>query len=352
MDYAKYSIPIEDSSPSFTEYEDDEEDTFVMCEHNEEGDQIEFDKYISSKVRLMEDDTEQIGVIRGRKRGPDGTFIGKFDVNLILDTSVYEIEFEDGRVESYFANQIVECILDDREVNANLTHHINDFVDHRKDSKALSNTEDYLTIRGTKVPKRTTKGWHLCAELSNGKTEWMRLNIAKDASPIKAARYAVANKIADEPAFRWWVPYVLEKEERVIKAVKCRVPKPNDVERALQIDDETGTTHWSTALAKGTKTVLPALKILEQNEKIPPVYKYIDLLTIFDVKMDLTRKVRICARGDQIDTSPDVTYASVVTRESIRIGFVLASLNDVNILTVDVAGAYLNASCAEKVYTI
>ena len=68
--------------------------------------------------------------------------------------------------------------------------------------------------------------------------------------------------------------------------------------------------------------------------------------------MDLTRKVRICARGDQIDTSPDVTYASVVTRESIRIGFVLASLNDVNILTVDVAGAYLNASCAEKVYTI
>jgi len=63
-------------------------------------------------------------------------------------------------VESYFANQIVECILDEREVNANLTHHINDFVDHRKDSKALSDTEAYLTIKGKKVPKRTTKGWH------------------------------------------------------------------------------------------------------------------------------------------------------------------------------------------------
>ena len=45
-----------------------------------------------------------------------------------------------------------------------------------------------------------------------------------------------------------------------------------------------------------------------------------------------------------------MTYASVVTRESIR--FVLASLNDVNILTADAAGAYLNAPCAEKVYTI
>ena len=67
----------------------------------------------------MEDNTEQIGVIRGRKRGPDGKFIGKFDVNPILDTSVYEIEFEDGRVKSYFSNQLVECILDEREVNAN-----------------------------------------------------------------------------------------------------------------------------------------------------------------------------------------------------------------------------------------
>ena len=320
MDYTKYSIPTEDSSPSFIEYEDDEEDTFVMCEHNEEGNQIEFDKYILSKVRLMEDNTEKIGVIRGRKRGPDGKFIGKFDVNPILDMSVYETEFEDGRVESYFANQIVECILDEREVNANLTHHINDFVDHRKDSKALSDTEAYLTIRGKKVPKRTTKGWHLCAELSNGKTEWMRLNIAKDASPIKAARYAVANKIADEPAFRWWVLYVLGKEERIINAVKRRatkrrktekfgleVPKLNDVRRALKIDEETSTSHWRDALTKEAKTVLPALKVLERNEKIPPGFKYVELLTVFDIKMDLTRKARICVRGDQIDTPPSVT---------------------------------------------
>jgi len=68
--------------------------------------------------------------------------------------------------------------------------------------------------------------------------------------------------------------------------------------------------------------------------------------------MDLTRKARICARGDQINTPPDVTYASVVTRESLRIEFILASLNDLNILTADVAGAYLNAPCAEKVYTV
>ena len=30
----------------------------------------------------------------------------------------------------------------------------------------------------------------------------------------------------------------------------------------------------------------------------------------------------------------------------------MASLNDLEVLTADVAGAYLNAPCAEKVYTI
>ena len=191
------------------------------------------------------------------------------------------------------------------------------------------------------------------------------MKIAKDASPIKAARYAVANKIADEPAFRWWVPYFVHKQDRIIGAVKRRaskqrkdekfrleLPKPNDVRMALQIDDEMGMTHWREALRRETRTVLSAFKILKKDEKVPPGYKYIELLTIFDKKMDLTRKARICARGDQTDTPTSVTYARVVTRESIRIGFVLALLNDLEVLTADVAEAYLNAPCAERVYTI
>jgi len=201
--------------------------------------------------------------------------------------------------------------------------------------------------------------------LSDGKTEWLDLKTAKEVSPIKAAMYAVANKVSDEPAFRWWVPYTLTKRESIINAVKRRsakrrktekfsleVPRLDDVRRGLCIDEETDTRHWSNALAKEVKTVLPALNILERDEKVPPGYHCIELMTIFDVKMDLTRKARIFARGDKIDTPPSVTYASVVTRESIRIGFMLAYLNDLNMLSADVTGAYLNAPCTEKVYTI
>ena len=107
---------------------------------------------------------EQFGVIRGRKRGADGKLVGKFRINPALDTSVYEVEFEDGRVESHYANQIAEYILKESEINSNISHHICDFVDHRKTEKAISEEDAYIVVKGRKVPKRAVKGWLLCAE--------------------------------------------------------------------------------------------------------------------------------------------------------------------------------------------
>ncbi|CAJ1931480.1 unnamed protein product, partial [Cylindrotheca closterium] len=142
----------------------------------------------------------------------------------------------------------------------------------------------------------------------------------------------VANKLVSEPAFAWWVPYTLRKRDQVLKAVKRRAvkrqkaekfgievpgPGPKGVARAYELVAENGTTHWSDALIKEVKTILPALKILEEDEDVPVGYQLIELMTVFDVKMDLTRKARICARGDQTDPPMSVTYASVVTRESI-----------------------------------
>jgi hypothetical protein len=53
----------------------------------------------------------------------------------------------------------------------------------------------------------------MCAELADGSTEWVDLSMAKEAYPIQAAEYAVANKLVSEPAFSWWVPYTLRKRD-------------------------------------------------------------------------------------------------------------------------------------------
>jgi hypothetical protein len=45
-------------------------------------------------------------------------------------------------------------------------------------------------------------------------------------------------------------------------------------------------------------------------------------------------------------------YASVLSRDSVSIAFLIAALNNLDTLTADVQGAYLNAPCKERVHTI
>jgi len=46
-----------------------------------------------------------------------------------------------------------------------------------------------------------TKGWHLCILWKDGTTTWKPLRNLKESNPVEVMEYAVANKIADEPAF-------------------------------------------------------------------------------------------------------------------------------------------------------
>ena len=52
------------------------------------------------------------------------------------------------------------------------------------------------------------------------------------------------------------------------------------------------------------------------------------------------------------DPPASITYASVVSRDSVRIALTLAALNDLNVMTADLQNAYLNADCGEKIWTI
>jgi len=71
------------------------------------------------------------------------------------------------------------------------------------------------------------------------------------------------------------------------------------------------------------------------------------------VKIDLTRNARLLAGGHQ---NPSVkshaSYSSVASRDSIRLCFMLAALNELDILMGDVGNAYLNAPNKERVHVI
>jgi Reverse transcriptase (RNA-dependent DNA polymerase) len=111
-------------------------------------------------------------------------------------------------------------------------------------------------------------------------------------------------------------------------------------------------TFWIDAIRKEMKTVTPAFRFLDEGATPPVGHQRIPCHLIFDIKMDFTRKARFVAGGHKTEPPASITYASVVSRESVRIAFMIAALNDLDIIAADVQGAYLNAPCCEKVYTV
>lgn len=85
---------------------------------------------------------------------------------------------------------------------------------------------------------------------------------------------------------------------------------------------------------------------------LPVGSKQIPYHIIFDVKFDLTRKARLVAVGHRNNVPAHATYSSIASRDSVRLGFMLAGLNDLDIMACDIGNAYLNAPNRERVHVV
>ena len=65
----------------------------------------------------------------------------------------------------------------------------------------------------------------------------------------------------------------------------------------------------------------------------------------------LLSKACLVAGGHMVEAPKSLTYASMVSRESVRIALTLAALNDLEVKTSDIQDAYLTAPCSEEVHT-
>ena len=140
----------------------------------------------------------------------------------MLDSREYEVELEDGTTDKYFANIIAENLWTQCDDEGREFWVLKEITDHRKNARAMSKDDGYITKPGgLKVPKKTTVGWQLLAEWTDGTTQWLDLKDLKDSNPIELAEYAIANKISQEPAFAWWVPYDLKKRDIIISKLKA-----------------------------------------------------------------------------------------------------------------------------------
>ena len=100
---------------------------------------------------------------------------------------------------------------------------LDEIIDYQKNAAvAVSDDDRYIiSANGNRHPRRTTKGWELCILWKDKSTSWVALKDVKEGNPIQVAEFAIANGIANEPAFAWWVRDALKKRDRIIGAIFC-----------------------------------------------------------------------------------------------------------------------------------
>ena len=128
---------------------------------------------------------------------------------------------------------------------------------------------------------------------------------------------------------------------------------PKSAKHVLELDKQKGNTFWQYYIAKEMKNVRDAFQILDENDEVTIGYKFIRCHIISDVKMeDFHRKSRLVAGGHMTYTPASITYAGVVSCESVRFALMLAALNNLEVKCGDVMNAYITAPITEKVCTI
>jgi hypothetical protein len=360
-----------DKDDEWEEYEDPDEPARTVPDIEDTVDsrghllnqQPAYDRLINAEVQLQQGDDMMSAKVRKRALDNDGKVVGTYDENPILNSIVYEVEFPDGQVKEYSANTIAENMLTQVDSDGFTLTLMEGIVDYRKDeATAVSKQDMYVvTKRGQKRLRKTTTGWRLLVKWKDQSESWIHLKDMKESHPIEVAEFAKARGIADEPAFVWWVPYTLRKRDVILSAVKSRIRKtthkygievPTTLKHAYAIDKRDGTSFWKAAVEKEMHNIGVAFEVLLDEQKAPVGWKKVTGHLVWDVKMDFSRKARWVLDGHLTPDPVGSTYAGVVSRESVRIAFTYAALNNLDVCAADIRNAYLQAPSSQKDYII
>jgi hypothetical protein len=332
-------------------------------EADDEFDPDSYDNYLTMELLMDRPGADpELARVTKRLKDNNGNPIGIANANPILDTRLYEVEYCDGHKAAISANIIAENLFSQVDNDGHRQILFDTIIGHRTDGSEIKEENAFVvSSNGVKRRKETTIGWEINVQWKDGSTTWNKLKDMKDSYPIQVAEYAIENGVSELPAFKWWIPFVLKKRDRIIaktktsywqKTHKYGLEIPKNYNDCVRIDHQNGNTLWQESVKKEMKTVRPAFEVYEGDIRDLIGYQGIACHLIFDVKLgeNFRRKARLVAGGHQTVTPTTLTYSSVVARDSVRIALTIAALNDLDILVCDIEGAYLTAKCREKIY--
>lgn len=321
------------------------------------------DTYLNMEVALPREDTgPTFAKVTKRLRDANGIPIGTANDNPILDSRLYEVEYLDGHKASLSANAIATNMFAQIDEQGNRMLLFDAIIDHRVDGTEVQPDDAFISsTNGGKRRKKTTRGWEILLQWKDGSTTWEAMKDIHAEYPVQLAEYALNKGIDDQPAFAWWIPYVMRKRNRIISRTKSKywtrthkfgIRIPKTVQEAKDIDTANHNTLWWDAICKEMRNVRIAFEEYDgdMGALAKKGYKELGMHLIFDIKMgeNFRRKARLVAEGHKTSTPSSITYSSVVSRDSVRIALTIAALNGCKVLTCDIMNAYLTAPCREK----
>ena len=140
-------------------------------------------------------------------------------------------------------------------------------------------------------------------------------------------------------------PIHTEEKGCDLSKVKARIRKttqkygieiPMSVENTYEIDTKNNNDLWQKEIDKEMTNVGVAFQVLEEGEKAPPGWSKASGHIVFDVKMDFMRKAQWVLDGHRQSDPKGSTYAGVVSRESVRIAFTYATLNELDVCATNI----------------
>ena len=135
-------------------------------------------------------------------RDANGIPIGTANENPILDSGMYKVEYQDGVKASFVANYIAENLFAQVDQEDNRHVLLDEIFDYRVSGREVKLQDTFITTgTGTRRRRETTIGWELLAQWKDGSTNWISLKDLKEYYLVQTVEYAVAAKIAMEPAF-------------------------------------------------------------------------------------------------------------------------------------------------------
>jgi hypothetical protein len=108
------------------------------------------DPFIGAKVYMPHGDRTEIAKVLGRKRGPDGNYIGRAHANPILDSRQFIIEFPDGDQQDIAYNMLAEHLFSQVDEEGNQYQMFKAIIGHRRKKDAVDKADQYTIHKNGK----------------------------------------------------------------------------------------------------------------------------------------------------------------------------------------------------------